>query len=167
MQHLHKKNNIHDSDAELAEKITQILNIYEKNSNFKGKPSFKKWCNFCRRYGHSIADLIQKQQDNQNNPQKYREPNKSFFQYMKKLIKTKTFTVIIVQENHFQTAIIPLDNNHLTEITTAEDLQIKEIHEVFHKIDIVDQTVKTINIEITIQDQTQTANRNLTQYQSS
>ena len=89
MQHLHKKNNIHDSDAELAEKITQILNIYQKNSNFKGKPSFKKWCNFCRRYGHSIADLIQKQQDNQNNPQKYREPNKSFFQYMKKTYQNK------------------------------------------------------------------------------
>ena len=32
----------HDSDTELAEKITQILNIYEKNTNFKGKQSFKK-----------------------------------------------------------------------------------------------------------------------------
>ena len=35
-------NNIHNSDTDLAEKITEILNIYEKNSNFKGKPSFKK-----------------------------------------------------------------------------------------------------------------------------
>ena len=42
-------NNFHDSRTELAEKITQILNIYEKNPNFKGKPSFKKWCNYCRR----------------------------------------------------------------------------------------------------------------------
>ena len=37
-----------------------------------------------------------------------------------------------------------------------EDLQIKEIHEISHKTDIVDQTVRTINIETTIQDQTQT-----------
>ena len=37
-------NNIHDSDVDLIEKIPEILNIYEKNPNFKGKPSFKKWC---------------------------------------------------------------------------------------------------------------------------
>ena len=35
-------NNIQYSDNDLAEKITQILNIYKKNPNFKGKPSFKK-----------------------------------------------------------------------------------------------------------------------------
>ena len=40
----------------------------------------KKWCNYCRRYGHSIAECRQKQQDNQNKPQKYKEPNKSFYQ---------------------------------------------------------------------------------------
>ena len=70
----------HDSHTELAEKITQIINIYEKNPNFKGKPSFKKWFNYCRRYGHSIAECRQKQQDNQIKPQKYRQPNKSFYQ---------------------------------------------------------------------------------------
>ena len=43
---------IHDFDTELAEKITQILNIYKKNPNFKGKPSFKKWYNYCCRYIH-------------------------------------------------------------------------------------------------------------------
>ena len=69
-------NNIHDSDVDLTEKITEILNIYEKNPNFNGKPSFKKWCNYCRIYGHSIAECRQKQQDNQNKPQKYKEPNK-------------------------------------------------------------------------------------------
>ena len=68
----------------------------------------------------------------------------------------KTFTVTINQENQSLITIIPLDNNHLTEITIAVDLQIKEIHEISHKIDIVDQTVETINIEITIQDQNQT-----------
>ena len=36
-------NNIHDSDVDLTEKITEILNISEKNPSFKGKPSFKKW----------------------------------------------------------------------------------------------------------------------------
>ena len=77
-------NNIHDSNVDLTEKITDILNIYEKNPNFKGKLSFKKWCNYCRRCGHSIAECRQKQQDNQNKPQKYKEPNKSFYQYMKK-----------------------------------------------------------------------------------
>ena len=62
-------NHIHDSDTELAEKNTQILKIYEKNSKIEGKPSLKKWCNYCRRYGiaecsiaHSIAEYRQKQQ---------------------------------------------------------------------------------------------------------
>ena len=55
-------NNIQESDVELSEKITEILNIYEN----KSKPSFKKWCNYCRRYGHSISEFRQKQQDNQN-----------------------------------------------------------------------------------------------------
>ena len=77
-------NNINNSDVNLTEKITEILNIYEKNLNFKGKPSFKKWCNYCQRYGRSIAEFRQKQQDNQKKPQKYKEPNKSFYQYMKK-----------------------------------------------------------------------------------
>ena len=77
-------NNIQESDTYLVEKITEILNIYEKHPNFKGKPSFTKWCNYCRRYGHSISECRQKQQDNQNKPQKYKEPNKSFYQYTKK-----------------------------------------------------------------------------------
>ena len=77
-------NNIQESDTVLIEKITEILNIYEKHPNFKGKPSFKKWCNYCRRYRHSISECRQKQQDNQNKPQKHKEPNKSFYQYMKK-----------------------------------------------------------------------------------
>ena len=77
-------NNIQDSDVDLTEKITKILNIYEKNPNFKCYPSFKKWCNYCRSYGHSFAECRQKQQDNKKKPQKYKEPNKSFYQYMKK-----------------------------------------------------------------------------------
>ena len=76
-------NNIQESDTDPIEKITEILNIYEGNPNFKGKPSFKKWCKYCRRYGHSIAECRQKQQDI-NKPQKHKEPNKSFYQNMKK-----------------------------------------------------------------------------------
>ena len=34
-------NNIQESDTDLNEKITEILNIYEKHPNFKGKQSFK------------------------------------------------------------------------------------------------------------------------------
>ena len=33
---------IHNSDTDLSEKITEFLNIYEQNQNFKGEPSFKK-----------------------------------------------------------------------------------------------------------------------------
>ena len=35
-------NNIQESDIDLSEKITEFLNIYKKNPNYKGKPSFKK-----------------------------------------------------------------------------------------------------------------------------
>ena len=77
-------NNIQGSDTDLIEKIIEILNIYERNLNFKGKPSFKKWCNYCRQYEHSIAECRQKQQNNQNKRQKHKKPNKSFYQYMKK-----------------------------------------------------------------------------------
>ena len=77
-------NKIHNSDTDLSEKITEFLNIYEQNQIFKGEPSFKKRCNYCRRYVHSIAECRQKQQDNQTKPQNYKESNKSFYQYMKK-----------------------------------------------------------------------------------
>ena len=69
-------------------KSLKYSNIYEKHPNFKGKPSFKKWCNYCRRYGHSISECRQKQQDNQNKPQKYKEPKKSFYQIHEKRLKS-------------------------------------------------------------------------------
>ena len=71
-----RKSIISKTGNNLAEKITQIIHIHEKNPNFKGNISFKKWCNYSRKYGHSIAECRQKQQDNQNKPQNYREPNK-------------------------------------------------------------------------------------------
>ena len=57
-----------DSDSKLSEKNHSNINIYEKNPNFKGKSSFKKRCNFCRRYGHSIAECRQELQDNKSKP---------------------------------------------------------------------------------------------------
>ena len=108
-------NNIQNSDVELTEKINEILNIYEKNPNFKGKPSFKKCCNYCRRYGHSIAECRQKQQDNQNKPQKYKKPNKPFYQYMKKdqNLPKKIYIVITALVSHSQIIQIIQETNHL------------------------------------------------------
>ena len=31
--------------------------MHDKNPNNKRKPSFTKWCNFCRQNEHSIADF--------------------------------------------------------------------------------------------------------------
>ena len=148
-------NNIQESETDLVEKITEILNIYEKNPNFKGKPSFKKWCNYCRRYGHSISECRQKQQDSQNKPQKYKEPNKSFYQYMKKdqNLPNKTVTATTVQENHSRTIqIIQEINPHITQVI-EEDHQNEETRIIHHKITTIDQIV-----EITTPDQIQIHN---------
>ena len=153
-------NNIQESDTDLVEKITEILNNYEKHPNFKGKPSFKKWCNYCRRYGHSISECRQKQQDNQNKPQKYKEPNKSFYQYMKKdqNLPNKMYTATTVQENHFRTIPITRElNHHITQVI-EEDHQNEEIHKIHHKIITIDQIV-----EITTPDR---SNSNTTQFVS-
>ena len=139
-------NNIQESDTDLVEKITEILNIYEKHPNFKGKPSFKKWCNYCRRYGHSISECRQKQQDNQNKPQKYKEPNKSFYQYMK---KDQNLPNKSVYSNNRTIPITRELNHHITQVI-EEDHQNEEIHKIHHKTIIIDQIV-----EITTPDQIQ------------
>ena len=147
-------NNIQESDTDLVEKITEILNIYEKHPNFKGKPSFKKWCNYCRRYGHSISECRQKQQDNQNKPQKYKEPNKSFYQYMKKDQNLPNKTVY---SNNSSGKPLPNNTNyrrnqsphHITQVI-EEDHQNEEIRKIHHKITTIDQKV-----EITTPDQIQ------------
>ena len=102
-------NNIQGSDTDLIEKITEILNNYEKNPNFKGKLSLKKWCNYCRRYGHSIVKCRQKQQDNQNKPQKYKEPNKSFYQYM---IKDQNLPNKNIHSNNSSGKPLPGNSNY-------------------------------------------------------
>ena len=73
-----------------------------------------------------------------------------------KIYKTETFTVTIALESHSQIAQIIQEINYLIPLTTELDHQIKEIHEIPHKIDIVDHTVQIHIIEIIIHDQTQT-----------
>ena len=151
-------NNIHDSGVDLTEKITKILNIYEKNPNFKGKPSFKKWCYYCRRYRHSIAKCRQKQQDNQNKQQKYKEPNKSFYQYMK---KDQNLPNKNIHSNNSSGKPLPYNSNYsrnqsLYNSSYRGDHQDKDIHEISHKIDIVDQIAKITSIKTTIHNQIQT-----------
>ena len=123
--------------------------------NFKGEPSFKKWCIYCRRYGHSIAECRQKQQDLQNKPQTYRDPNKSFHQYMEKdqNLPNKNNHSINSSGKPLPKNLTLANNNHLIIRIIEDDHQIKENS---HKMDIVDQTVKTVSIEKTIQDQNQT-----------
>ena len=59
-----------------------------KESKFWGQAFIQKWCNYCRRFGHSIAECRHKQQDNLNRPPKNRELNIPFYQYM---IKDQSF----------------------------------------------------------------------------
>ena len=99
-----------------------------------------------------ISECRQKQQDNQNKPRKQKEPNKSFYQYMKKdQNQTKTYIVIIALENHFQTIQIILGINHHITLVIEVDQPNKEFHEISHKTDTIDRTVET-----TIHDQIQT-----------
>ena len=103
-------NNIQDSDVDLTERITEILNIYEEKTKFQRYTIFQ---NYCRRYGHSIAQC--RQQDNQDKPQKYKEPNKSFYQNMKKKTKiyqTKTYIVTTALVNRFQIIQSTHETNH-------------------------------------------------------
>ena len=79
-------------------------------------------------------------------PQRYKETNKSFYQYMKK-DQIKIFTSIIALENHFQIIPILQEINHFITIVIEADHQNKQIHEISLKIDIVDQKVKIISID--------------------
>ena len=149
-------NNIQESDTDLIEKNTEILYIYEKNPNFKGKPSFKKWCNYCQRYGHSIAEYRQKQQDNQNKPQTRKEPSKSFYQYMK---KDQNLSNKNIYSNNSSGKPLPSNSNYSRNQSPYSssyevDRPNKEIHEISHKLDIADRIAKIT--KITIHDRIQT-----------
>ena len=85
----------------------------------------------------------------------------NFFISTRKKIKinqTKTFTVKIYLENHFQIIQINLEINHLIIPTTEDDHQTKEVHVISHKTDKVDQINEVISIETTIHDQVQIQN---------
>ena len=134
------------------------MNIYEKNPNFKGKPSFKKWCNYCRRYGHTIAECRQKQQDNQNKPQKHKEPNKSFYQYMK---KDQNLPNKNIHSKNSSGKPLPINSNYSRNQSPYNSSYRGRSPEQrnsrnSHKIDTVDQIVKIISTEINIHDQIQT-----------
>ena len=65
-------------------------------------------------------------------------------------LQTKIYTVITALQNHFQVIQTNQEtNHHLTQFIEV-DPQNKEIHEVFHKKDIVDHTVEIIENEKTI-----------------
>ena len=63
------------------------MNIFEKNAKFKGNPSFKNCVTSAVDTDIALLNIDKNKQDNQNKPQKHREPNKSFYQYMKKDLK--------------------------------------------------------------------------------
>ena len=92
----------------------------------------QKWYIFCRRYGHSIDECRQKQQEKSNRPSKYKERNKFFYQEMKKdqslpNENNRSNNTSENQENHSQLAIIIADHNTLQLIFFAEEYQIDEI----------------------------------------
>ena len=67
-------------------------------------------------------------------------------------LQAKKYTVKTALQNHFQVIQTNQEtNHHLTQVIEV-DPQNKEIHEKFHKIDIVDHTVEIIENEITIHD---------------
>ena len=98
-----------------------------------------------------------KQQDNQNKPQNYKEPNKSVYQYME---KDQNLPDENNHRNHISGKLLQNRSNysrnqspHIPYRGMSSD---KKNHVIFHKIDIVDQLVEIISIEITIHDKTRT-----------
>ena len=72
-------NHIHNSDLELSEKITKILNIYEKNPNFKGKPAFKNWSEyFCEDTDIALMNADKKNKETRINHKSTRNQTNHF-----------------------------------------------------------------------------------------
>ena len=72
-----------------------------------------------------------------------------------KIYQPKIYIVITALVNHSHIIQTIQETNHLIILVIEADHQNKEIHEISHKIDIVDQIVKIINIETTIHAQIQ------------
>ena len=148
-------NIIHNSDTDLSKKITEILNKYEKNPNFKGKPSFKTISE------DTDTVLLNADKNSKtikiNHKSTKNQINCSINTQRKiKIYQTKIFIETTALENHYQIPQITREINHLIFLTTEVDHQIKETHEIPHKIDIVDHTAEITIIEIIIHVQTQT-----------
>ena len=150
--------NIQDSDVDLSEKITEIVYTYEKNPNFKGKPSLKKGVIIAEDTDTALPNIEKHNKIIKIDHQKTKNQiNHSTNLWKKtKLYQTKIYIVKTALENHFQIIQIIQETNHFITLVIEVDRQNKEIHEISHKIDIVDQIVKIISIETTTHDQIQT-----------
>ena len=96
---------IKDSDNELPEKITQILNIYEKNQTSKVNRLLKNDRSIVVDMDISLLNADKNNRVNKINHKTLRK-NKYFYQYMKKIkiYQTKTFQVTTAQENRTQSS---------------------------------------------------------------
>ena len=103
----------------------------------------------------ALPNVDKNKKDNQNKPQK---PNKSFYQYMKndQNLPNKNIHSNNSSVNHFQETQTTQEINHQITQVIEVDRPNEEIHEISHKIDIVDQIDKITSIETTIHDQIQT-----------
>ena len=147
-------NNIQESDIDLSEKITEILNIYERKTNYEGKPTFKNGV-----YIAGITDTVFLNVDKNSkiikiNLQSKKSQISHFINTRKKIkiYQTKIYTANLALENHFQATKIVLEINHHITLVKEVDHPNKEVHEISHKIDIVDRIVeKTIHNRIQTQ----------------
>ena len=77
---------------------------------------------------------------------KQKEPNKSFYQYVKKdqnLPKKNVYSIISSGKPPSKATKSNLEINHHITLVKEVDHPNKEIHEISHKIDIVDRIVET------------------------
>ena len=110
---------------------------------------------FCRRYGQSIAECRQKQQDHLNRPPKQREPKECFYQNMKKKIKSDQIKIFKKSSGKpLQDWKIIIHHSPSIEINSVENHHVDKTHKIIHKVDIVDQIARVISIETATQDQT-------------
>ena len=68
----------------------------------------------------------------------------------------KKYIVITALVNHSQIIQITQETNHPITLVIEVDHQNKEIYEISHKIDIVDQIAKITSLKTTIHDRIQT-----------
>ena len=150
-------NNINNSDTELSKKITKFLNVYEKTQISKANHFSKNGVNIVDDTQTVSLNADRNNKITKMNHKNVENPTNLFINSRKKIkiYPTKTFIAIIVQEHSFQTTPTTLDNNHPIIQSIEDNHQTKEIYRISHKIGIVDQIVKLVKIQITIQDQIQ------------